>query len=237
MRGQQMEFKVIGEYGRYPAYNKATNCYLIKTDNGKNILIDLGSGALSLLQKHIDISKIDVVIITHLHFDHACDLGVLSYSIGYLGLNKIKVYMPATPELIKNVFNSSKFDVQIIYEDLQFSVDNINFTFAYSPHPVETYSVIMKYNDKKIVYTSDCSKKEIIAKNTLGADIVIGDACILHADYKSNSPHVSVKDLAESVPENCKLYLAHLTCGQEKEILQEGIKHHKNTELVKGFLI
>ena len=91
MRGQQMEFKVIGEYGRYPAYNKATNCYLIKTDNGKNILIDLGSGALSLLQKHIDISKIDVVIITHLHFDHACDLGVLSYSIGYLGLNKTKI--------------------------------------------------------------------------------------------------------------------------------------------------
>ena len=59
----------------------------------------------------------------------------------------------------------------------------------------------------------------------------------MHADYKSNSPHVSVKDLAESVPENCKLYLAHLTCGQEKEILQEGIKHHKNTELVKDFLI
>ena len=159
-----MEFKVIGEYGRYPAYNKATNCYLIKTDNGKNILIDLGSGSLSLLQKYVDISKIDAVIITHLHFDHACDLGVLSYSVGYLGLNKIKVYMPATPELIKNAFDSSKFDVQIIDEDLQFSVDNVNFSFAYSPHPVETYSVIMKYNDKKLFILVTVLKKKLLQK-------------------------------------------------------------------------
>lgn len=230
-----MRVKVIGKYGRYAPKNEATNCYLLQTDNGKNIVIDFGSGALSGLQKFIDISNIDMVIITHLHFDHSCDLGVLSYALGYLKLNNIKVYMPKTPEVMNSAFNMSNFDIECLDENTRFTVDNVQFTFAKSPHPVETYSVIISYNDKKIVYTSDCSDDSVIKKNTLGADIVIGDACILEKDYKKGCPHISVKGLVQNVPSDCKVYLAHLTCGDEDNILNEGKKYNQNAEIVKDF--
>lgn len=232
-----MKVKVIGKYGRYCPKDEATNCYLITTDLGKNILIDFGSGALSKLQKYIDITSIDMVIITHLHFDHACDLGVLQYALGYLGANKIPVYMPNSPKLMFDVFSSNMFDIKVLNESVSFCVDNITFQFVKSPHPVETYAVIMTAKGKKVVYTSDCSDGEVLSKNTMSADIVIGDACILDSDYKIGAPHVSVRTLAESVPKNCKLYLAHLTCGDEDKILSEALAFHVDSEIICDFEI
>lgn len=230
-----MKIKVIGKYGRYAPFNAATNCYLIQSDSGKNIVLDLGSGGLSGLQKYIDIKDIDIVIITHLHFDHASDLGVLAYSLGYLGLSKLKVYMPETPEILKECFATNQFNIAYINDKLRFNVDNIDFNFAKSPHPVDTFSVIMTENNKKLVYTSDCSMAGIIKANTADADIVIGDSCILQENHKIGAPHISVKELAENVPEDCKLYLAHLTYGQENEILLEAKTFHPNAEIVKDF--
>lgn len=232
-----MKIKVIGKYGRYCPANDCTNCYLIETDNGKNILIDMGSGALSKLQNILEISKIDMVIITHLHFDHMCDLGVLSYAIGYLKLNKIKVYMPKTPEGVRDVLNFSQFDIEYINETSQFCVDGIHFSFAKSPHPVETYSVKIVCNGIEIVYTSDCQDVNVLYETCKNANVVIGDACILDKDYNKNAPHISVKMLAQSVPKNCKLYLAHLTAGDEDEILREALKFNCNAEIVKDFEI
>lgn len=232
-----MEIKAIGKYGRYCPFGEATNCYLVKTTNGKNILIDLGSGSLSLLQKHIKITEIDMVIITHLHFDHVGDLGVLDYALAYLGCKKIPVYMPSSPKETFEIFAKSSFDVKVLNEDIEFCVDNISFKFAKSPHPVETYSVIMTEGDKKVVYTSDCSDAQVVRNNTIGADIVIGDSCILEEQHKITSPHLSVRALAGSVPSSCKLYLAHLTAGDEDKILSEGKKYHKDTSLVTDFEI
>lgn len=230
-----MKFNVIGKYGRYAPQNEATNCYLIQTDNGKNIVIDLGAGALSGLQKYINISDISMVIITHLHFDHSSDLGVLSYALGYLKLNNIKVLMPRTPEIMCDAYNAHNFDIEYLDENTRFVVDNVQFEFAKSPHPVETYSVIISYNGKKIVYTSDCQNETTLKENTKGADIVIGDACILEENYSKNCPHVSVKRLVENLPIDCKVYLAHLTCGDEQMILKEGQQYHDNVEIVRDF--
>ncbi len=228
-----MKIKVIGKYGRYAPFNAATNCYLIQSESGKNIVLDLGSGGLSGLQKYIDIKDIDMVIITHLHFDHASDLGVLAYSLGYLGLNKLKVYMPETPEILKECFVTNQFDITYINDKLR--LDSVVFSFVQSPHPVETYSVIITEKNKKLVYTSDCSMAGIIKSNTAGANVVIGDSCILQENHKIGAPHISVKELAENVPADCKLYLAHLTFGQENEILKEAKTFHPNAEIVKDF--
>lgn len=230
-----MIVKVIGKYGRYAPVNEATNCYLLQTNQGKNILLDFGSGSLSLLQNHINIENIDMVILTHLHFDHSVDMGVLSYALGFLKLPKLPVYMPETPEAMKNVFATSQFDIKYIKDNMTIEIDDLRMTFKKSVHPVETYSVLINENSKLLVYTSDCSDKEVLKNNTIGANVVIGDACILDKNYNSNAPHISVKMLAENVPANCKLYLAHLTAGEEEDILDEGKAYHSNCELVKDF--
>lgn len=231
-----MQIKAIGKYGRYAPFGEVNNCYLIKTIN-KNIIIDFGAGSLAELQKHIEIKDIDCIILTHLHFDHSSDIGVLSYAAGYLGLDKIKVYMPQSPKNMVDVYLSSKFEVEYIEDKKTINIDDVQITFCKSPHPVETYALKIIQNGKVLVYTSDCSDCEVIEENTFGADYVIGDACILDKDKKVNAPHISVKELAENVPVGAKLYLAHLTAGAEDEILNEARLYHKNAEIVKDFEI
>lgn len=231
-----MQIKVIGKYGRYAPWGEANNCYLIRINN-KNIVIDLGAGAIAGLQKYIKIEDIDCVILTHLHFDHSSDIGVLSYALGYLGVNKVKVYMPSSPQNMVDVYLSSKFDVSYITNESVINIDDLQITFYKSPHPVETYGVKIMCNNNTLVYTSDCNESEVIKQNTIDADYIIGDACILDKNKKTNAPHISVKELAVNVPSKAKLYLAHLTCGIEDEILQEARLYHNNSELVKDFEI
>src|SRR5690625_7749578 len=78
-RGVNMELIVIGYWGGYPAENGATSAYMIKKD-GFNLVIDMGSGALSKLQKYINVEQIDAVLLSHYHHDHVADIGVLQYA-------------------------------------------------------------------------------------------------------------------------------------------------------------
>lgn len=229
-----MKVKVLGCYGRYAPVGGATSGYLVTTDSGKNIVIDMGAGCLSKLQEYISIADIDMIILSHLHFDHCSDMGTLNYASAYLGVGNIKVYMPATPKDMYAVM-SKGFDSGVITEDRVIDLDGVRITFAKTTHPVETYAVTITDNGKTLCYTSDCALPSDIIDLVSRADVVIGDGCILASEHHANAPHLSVKQLAECMPDGTKLYLAHLTSGQETEILEEAKSSHMDSELVHDF--
>lgn len=86
-----MEILPIGIYGPYPAAGGATSCYLVRGETG-NVVLDLGSGALSALMRRVDVADVDAFLLTHLHYDHFVDALALSYVPG-----RHVVYAPATP--------------------------------------------------------------------------------------------------------------------------------------------
>lgn len=229
-----MEVKVLGCYGRYAPVDCATSGYLIKTSCGKNIVLDLGAGCLSTLQEYIDIEQIDMIILSHLHFDHVSDIGILKYARGYLGLDNIDLYMPKTPSDMFGVL-SSGYNANIINDGLVVNCYGVGIKFVSNHHPVETYAVEITEGQNILVYTSDCMTAEDVIRSTANANCVIGDACILHRDWRKNAPHLSVKMLSESVPADAKLYLSHLTSGDEQEILDEASNYHDNCQLIIDF--
>ena len=231
-----MEVKVLGCYGRFAPVGGATSGYLITTNSGKNIVIDLGSGCLSNLQKHIDIKDIDVIILSHLHFDHVSDVGVLKYALGFLGVKNVKLYMPQTPVDMFNII-SGGYNVESICEGKVVEDFGVKIEFVANHHPVETFAVRVYEGNNLLTYTSDCMTASDVINNTRGSNFVIGDACILDKDWCDTAPHVSVKMLSESVPKDCVLYLAHLTSGLENEILLEAKKYHYNSQLVNDFKV
>ena len=180
-----MKIKVIGKYGRYAPFNAATNCYLIQSESGKNIVLDLGSGGLSGLQKYIDIKDIDMVIITHLHFDHASDLGVLAYSLGYLGLNKLKVYI--TAENIKDstvMIEPLNGETTIVGESIPLDkVLWITFVLA-------LFAVIFKISkdiseeDDKILIKKDIKDREIQLYRKYRSEMAINPGIDSHTDIR-----------------------------------------------------
>src|SRR5690625_2860565 len=75
-----MKLTVIGYWGGYPAKDEASSTYILEKD-GFILLLDLGSGGLTKLQKYYDVTEIDALLLSHYHADHVADVGVLQHAL------------------------------------------------------------------------------------------------------------------------------------------------------------
>lgn len=75
-----MKLTVFGNNSTCPEADGACSCYLLQT-KGKRILLDMGNGSAAKLQKHLPLTQLDAIIISHLHFDHFGDLFCAKYAL------------------------------------------------------------------------------------------------------------------------------------------------------------
>lgn len=72
---------MVGCSGSFPGPMGAASCYLVEADGVDDdgapytyqVLLDLGSGSLGPLQRHVALEDIDAIALTHLHPDHCLD--------------------------------------------------------------------------------------------------------------------------------------------------------------------
>jgi hypothetical protein len=69
-----MRVTVIGCSGSFPGPDSPASCYLLEAE-GFRLVIDMGNGALGVLQRYAELFGIDAVCLSHLHADHCVDLG------------------------------------------------------------------------------------------------------------------------------------------------------------------
>ena len=75
-----MKFKVLGKYGPFPPAGGATSGYLLLGKNAK-IAFEMGSGVFARLASACAPENLGALVISHLHYDHISDLGVLNYYV------------------------------------------------------------------------------------------------------------------------------------------------------------
>ncbi|HJZ28526.1 MAG TPA: MBL fold metallo-hydrolase, partial [Streptosporangiaceae bacterium] len=68
-----MQLTVIGCSGSFPGPDSPASCYLLEAE-GFQLVIDMGNGALGVLQRHAELFGVDAVCVSHLHADHCTDL-------------------------------------------------------------------------------------------------------------------------------------------------------------------
>ena len=61
-----MELIVLGSAGAWPGPGQAASGYLVRED-GFNLVLDLGTGALSNLQRHVPHQDVDAIVLSHEH--------------------------------------------------------------------------------------------------------------------------------------------------------------------------
>lgn len=90
-----MELTVLGASGTWPTQGTATSGYLVRHE-GFNLYVDAGTGTLANLQRHIAVSDIHGILISHEHPDHFVDLYPTFYArhYGALGPPGLPVYAP-----------------------------------------------------------------------------------------------------------------------------------------------
>ncbi len=181
-----MKLTVLGKYGPFPKEGGATSGYLFSHGN-VNVMLDYGCGINGRIDGFIEPEKLDAIILSHTHFDHASDLLVLSYRLK----KQIKLYMPKSRDgdLAEAIINTNAFDIEYYDEDTAFSIDDLSFSFCKGIHPFTSYSLRIKTQDKIFVYTGDTVYTDALVDFCKGADLVLADA--MQREEVKN-PHMTV---------------------------------------------
>lgn len=189
-----MKLTVLGKYGGYPKAGGATSSYLLQC-GGTRLLLDLGSGCFSRLLKHCGMDDVDIVILTHLHFDHCADMFIW----GYAKYGKNELFLPATPEWeSKTISGAPRFDSALLTEDTRISRDSVEITFCKTEHPVENYAVKVQYGGKTLVYTGDGVYTKNLEAFAKGADVLLIDSGFMGPpDPEAARPHMLVTEAAK----------------------------------------
>ena len=206
-----MRLTVIGCSGSFPGPDSPASCYLLEAEHeGRTwrVLVDLGSGALGVLQRYVDPLSIDAVLLSHLHADHCLDLS------GYYVLRKyhplgaqprIPVWGPSDTagrmarayDLPEDPGMHEEFDFRpwVPGETVQvgpFTVEPIGVE-----HPVEAYGLRVSCDGAVLAYTGDTAPCEPLGRLAAGADLLLAEASFRDGDDNPEHIHLTGRDCGE----------------------------------------
>ncbi|MFD1452074.1 MBL fold metallo-hydrolase [Oceanobacillus sojae] len=233
-----MKLTIIGFWGGYPNKDGATSSYLLEKDNYK-LMLDMGSGSLSKLQKFLSVSELDAVILSHYHHDHVADIGVLQYAklIDYYVNNnekKLKIY-GHLEDKDGYLSLSHQYTEGVPYHpDEVLKAGPFEITFLRTEHPVPCFGMRITDGKKTIVYTADSSYTEAWIPFAKGADLLITDCNYFKGQDGTKAGHMNSEEAA-SIAQSAGvklLVLSHLPQFGVLEQLKEEAKQIYTGEIV-----
>ena len=196
-----MRLTIVGCSGSFPGPESASSCYLLEHD-GYQLVLDLGSGALGPLQRHVDLRDVDAVALSHLHADHCFDLaGFFVVSKYHPGgqLPSIPVHAPegAGPFLASayGTGEGSELAAQFSFGDWEDGVTTRLGPFAVTPmlvdHPVPAYAFRVEAGGKVVVYSGDTGPVESLVDLAGGADLFLCEASFVESATNPPNLHLT----------------------------------------------
>ncbi|KRL04799.1 MBL fold metallo-hydrolase [Liquorilactobacillus oeni] len=221
-----MKITVLGMYGGYPYAGKGTSSYLLQGNNF-NLLLDCGSGALLSLEQHLDPLKLNAVLLSHYHYDHIADVGVLQYywQLNNKSGNLLPIYGHKEDEQHFNELSwpqateGHAYDPQKLLE-----VGPYRISFLRTKHPVAAFAMRITEiaTNKVFVFTADTAYFEKLAEFAQGADLLLTDTNF-SAEKKGTKWHMTSREsgiLAKQAGTK-RLVISHLPQNVEFSKLQK----------------
>lgn len=212
-----MKITVIGSCSALPNKNEAASSYLIQSE-GMNILLDCGSGSISVLQNYINLNEIDAIILSHFHADHMSDIYCIQYGVAMdfnMGFRKkpLEIYAhKLDPKFQKLKYKNYCISKQID-DKSTITLGKLNITFKWMKHTVPCLGTRIQEGNKVFSYSGDtemCNNLEILCKNS---DVFLCESTLLNEQIGLIKGHLSCGE-AGKVSKNSKvkkLVLTHLS--------------------------
>ena len=198
-----MRLTVLGKSPSWQDADGACSGYLLE-EGGTTVLLDCGNGVFSKLRRFRDYTKVDAVVISHLHADHFLDLVPFSYALTYAPRQqptpvdrwpgtdtpaRPKLYAPrGATECFRRVVGAwgnddlieNAFDLREFAPDDEIEIGSMQFTFQDVPHFTETFAIdIASMNGGgRITYGADCSPNEQLVEFARDTDLLIVEATL-----------------------------------------------------------
>jgi ribonuclease BN (tRNA processing enzyme) len=202
-----MRVTVIGCAGSFPGPDSPASCYLLEAE-GFRLVLDMGNGALGVLQRYAELFSIDAICLSHLHADHCIDLGAYWVARQFApdgAKPAIPVYGPAgtaarvTPELGPGghpALEPPRFDFhELAVGAIQ--IGPFRITADHMNHPVETFGFAVEHQGWRVVYSADTGESDALVRLAAGADVLLCEASFLDGQDTRPDLHLTARQAAE----------------------------------------
>jgi ribonuclease BN (tRNA processing enzyme) len=199
-----MRVTVVGCAGSFPGPDSPASCYLLEAE-GFRLVIDLGNGALGVLQRFAGLFDIDAICVSHLHADHCADLGTYWVVREYPEDGPkppIPVHGPrGTAERVAGLGSTEVSAVQARFEfsDLEPGTTEIGpfrVTTDRMNHPVETFGFRVEHAGWQLAYSADTGVSEALVRLAAGADLLLCEASFLDGQDTRPDLHLTARQAA-----------------------------------------
>ncbi|MDQ1482062.1 MAG: hypothetical protein QOF35_138 [Actinomycetota bacterium] len=208
-----MRLAVMGCSGSLAGPHSPASCYLVQAEHGGrtwNLVLDLGNGALGALQRQIDPTSIDAVVLSHLHADHCLDLCGLyvaqKYSPTVVTRTRIPVYGPAgTADRMARAYDLTspdgmhkEFEFRDLVDRQSFRVGPFTLTPHRVRHPVQAFGLRVEADGEVLAYTGDSDTCEALNGLLHGATLALTDAAFVDGRDVERGIHLSGSRAAQA---------------------------------------
>ena len=201
-----MRVTVVGCSGSIPGPDSPASCYLIE-EQGFRLLLDLGSGALGLLQRHIPLTGIDAICLSHLHADHCLDMCPLWVAQIYAPGGprpRIPVLGPdGTARRLAQAYGFAEepgmagaFEFGTLAPGTR-HIGPFEIALARMNHPVETYGFRIAAGGRVLAYSADTGPTAALVDLAQDADLLLCEASFLDGPGQPANLHMSARQAAE----------------------------------------
>ena len=208
-----MRMTVYGNNATCPEADGACSCFLIEADGGR-ILLDMGNGSLAKLQKDVDLAALDLIVISHLHFDHFGDLFCAKYQLESRracgeAIPRIPLLTPRLPAWAR---------AELCTNDV---------------HLVESYGVRLEAEGRTLAYSGDAGACPQLARVAAGADLFLCEATLTEGTCAEEGHHLRAATAGRLAAENGakRLLLTHYHTPQAQTVLREARAYFERAEL------
>ncbi|AKU17425.1 MBL fold metallo-hydrolase [Luteipulveratus mongoliensis] len=230
-----MKLTVVGCSGSFAGPNSPASCYLVQAEHeGRqwSILLDLGNGALGALQRYLDLSSVDGILLSHLHPDHCADVAgyfvVRKYMPGGSLPGGLPVYGPAgTRERLARLYGTDapedigdQFSFEALRDAGTFSLGPFRITTYQVNHPVEAYGFRVEADGAVLAYTGDTDACPALADLCADAALVLADSAFVDGRDDVTGVHLSGSRAAAAAVEAGgvkRLMLTHIPPWNDAE--------------------
>ncbi|SFH70967.1 MBL fold metallo-hydrolase [Pisciglobus halotolerans] len=236
-----MRLTVLGFWGGYPTRNGGTSSYLLESEDD-HLLIDAGSASLISLEEVLDPLDLDAVLISHYHYDHIADLGVLQFTHQLKKSEKQRSSLLSIYGHQEDQENFARLTMENVslgkayHEEDHLEIGPFEVTFMRTLHPVPCFAfrIKEKKTGKILVFTADSGYLEGFIPFAEDADVLLADTNF-YEGTGNRQVHMSADEVGKIAAEAKvkKLILTHLPQeGNVEELKHQAAALYKDGEIL-----
>lgn len=191
------------------------------------MLLDLGNGSLGALQRHVRLSEVDAICLSHLHSDHCLDMCPYWVARNYAPdgpMPPIPVYGPdGTADRLARAAAldpapgmSGVFDF-ITLRPGNWQIGPFSVTVDHMNHPVETFGFRIENGGRALAYSGDTGESAALVMLAKSADVLLCEASFFDGPGLPAGLHLTGREAGEHAGRAGvgHLVLTHLVPGND----------------------